>query len=179
MLRLMGTLWACCVTLSCSNDQGLDLTLVLRDDLNVYRAEPCTIPEHDQRGELCRIAFDEQVWRDEADRRAVVPARTLLVTYVEQGYGDFECGGGTVEDAWSFRADPAPPPDSDPYRLELDDGSIVVLVEDQGLEVSNFSVGCTDYSGTWRGVAGDLDERTGTFRVINDSVQIVLHLVED
>jgi hypothetical protein len=172
-------LLACCMTLSCSNDRRLDLTLVLRDDLAVYPSEPCAVPEDDPQGEVCRFAFDEQIWRDKSDRRAVVPARKLLVTYVAQGYGDFECGDRTVHDAWSFRADPLPPPDSDPFRLELDDGSVVVLSEAEGLEVSNFSDSCMDYSGKWRGVAGDLDERTGTFRMINDSVQIVLHLVEE
>ena len=179
MLCLTGALWACCMTLSCSNDPAFDVTLRLRDDLGQPPSEPCTIVELEPWSELCRFDFDEQVWRDKGGRRAVVPARTLLVTIVERGFGDFECGDRTVEDAWSYGVDPAPPPGSDPYRLEFDDGSVVVLLQDRGLHVRNFSDSCTDHSGTWRGVAGDLDERTGTFRVINNSVQIVMNLVEN
>ena len=86
-----------------------------------------------------------------------------------------------LENSWGFRTVPLPPPASDPYRLELDDGTVLVLLEEAGFEASPYPLtdNCTDYSGSWRGVAGDLDGYTGTFRTINDSVQITMHLVED
>jgi hypothetical protein len=180
-VRYLGALMACCVASSCSNDRRFELTLVLRDDLITYPSGPCTVPELGQQGDLCPFDFEEQVWRDEAGRRAVVPARKLMVTYVAQGQGDFECGGRTLENSWAWRADPAPPPESDPFRLELDDGSVLVLLEEEGEEASTLPLtdNCADYSGSWHGVAGDLDGHTGTFWTNNDSAQITMHLVED
>lgn len=171
ILCLTTALLAGCVNSSCSNDRGFDLTLRLRDDLqDLFQ---CTKLQP----EPCRIEFQEQIWRDEHGQRAVAPARNFTVTYVRQGHGDVECGNRTVEDTWSYLAEPAP--DSEPSQLELDDGSVLVLSEEEGLQASNLDDFCADYSGSWRGVAGELDERTGTFRMINDSVQIVLHLVEN
>lgn len=177
ILSIAAALLAYCVSPSCSNDGAFDLTLVLRDDLSVRPFESCTDPEFNRRGEPCLIYFEEQLWRDEAGRRAVVPARMLTVAYVEQGFGEFACGDRMVEDARSFLADPTP--GSAPFRLELEDGNVLELSEEEGLEVSNFRDVCVEYSGSWRGVAGEVQERTGSFRMINDSVQIVLHLVED
>ena len=178
ILCWMAVLAACCVASSCSNDRAFELTLILRDDL-VKPSEICA-PEPQPQGALCRFDFEEQVWRDEAGGNAVVPERKAMVTISEEVHGDYECGDRVFEDTWAVRAYPLPPPDSDPYRVELDDGSVLVLLEEEGLDVTfEFMNGCSDYSGTWRGVAGDLEDRTGTFRSINDTVQIRMHLVEN
>ena len=177
ILYLAAALSACCMNASCSNDQRFDLTLILRDDLIVVPSSACVDREINQHGGPCLIDFDEQLWRDQAGRPAVVPARRLTVEFVKQRFGDLECGGRTVRDAWGFLAHPLP--DSAPFRLELDDGSVLMLSEKQGSEASNFRDVCVEYSGSWRGVAGDLEGRAGSFTEIHDSVQIVLHVVED
>jgi hypothetical protein len=175
-LRLLVALMLCCVVSSCSKDESFELTLVLRDDLIV---EPSVCTEGPEGA--CRLDFPEQFWRDETGGRAVVPARTLMVAYEGLGYGDHECGDRTLVQSYGALAKPLPPPDSDPYRLEFDDGSVLVLLEKEGTEASPFPIvdKCADYSGSWRGVSGPLDGLTGTFRTVNDSVQITMHLVAD
>jgi len=167
-------LW--CVASSCSRDESFERTLVLRDDLVVYPSA-CT----DGPDGACRFEYPEEVWRDDTGGRAVAPARTLMVAFDDLGYGDHECGDRTLVRSWGFIAKPLPPPDSDPFRLEFEDGSVLVLLVKEGLEASPDPIvdNCADYSGSWRGVAGSLDGMTGTFRTVNDSVQITMHLVAD
>ena len=64
--------------------------------------------------------------------------------------------------------------------VQFDDGSTVTLHDEQAIAVFNDAeVGCSEGSGQWRGTAGSLVGRAGTYTMVYDSTQTVLHLVED
>jgi hypothetical protein len=95
-------------------------------------------------------------------------------------YGDFECAGRMMTDVWRSKFLAGTTGQSDPFQLMIGDGNVVELSLREGLDfIGRLYDECAESSGSWHGTSGDLDGRTGTFTLVGDSVQTVLHLVED
>ena len=71
-------------------------------------------------------------------------------------------------------------PDPTPGEVTFDDGGGLTLMPTSSLLVMDgYDVLCFEMTGHWQGTAGTLLDRSGTYRLVNDTVQTVLHLIED
>jgi hypothetical protein len=160
---------------SFASEDKLDLTLRVREMLD-FRA---TCVMSDPETEICIVSARERVWTDEADRHAVQRAYTVRYTTVDDGFSAIDYGGRTMPTGWWWEGELTDPSTTRPVRFEIDGGSTVALEPEQGVWAGGRTHECAAVAGRWSGTAGDLENRTGTFTMINDSLQSTLHLVED
>jgi|GEM_PF-5365832 len=130
----------------------------------------------------CVVSFERRDWVGADGRRATVPPHTEITYLPQHEFDNIECGGRQLIQRWWLKTRPELPAGDASFVLQIDDGNSLNLTRDVGLWVASGSTGvvdCFEGSGHWTGTAGDLLDRTGTFTILNDSVQTVLRLVED
>jgi hypothetical protein len=179
----VAVLLACSVPASCSDGSGVDLTMRLRDGIPPY---PVWCDTWDQGGTpvgesaTCRFESAELLWTDGGERQAIQPPGTYFLSILSEEFGAYECGGDTLKNVWRDQLHPITTPQSDPFQLVMDDGSMIELSHGGGFNVAGRALdACAEMWGSWRGTGGDFDNRTGTYTMVNDSIQTVLHLVEN
>src|SRR5262245_25396915 len=169
----------------CSNSHQLELTLRLRNGVGPSSLT-CSNTRGDPEGTtrsdsdvICRYDIQEQIWSDGMGRSAVEAEHSYadLEYNSEVDYGTTQCGGRTLTDVWYGRSEPYG--DQAPIVLRIDDGSTIELVWERTQWASGFTDSCSVATGSWRGTAGDRDKRHGTYTMVNDSLQTVLHVVEN
>jgi hypothetical protein len=181
---LVAVLFACVIPAACSSGGGFEMTVRVRDGIgpSPVRCQSWFLGRALLRGEpdLCKYEGAEQVWTDGGGRRVIQPAQTLFLSILAGDFGAFECGGRTITNVYRNELDVITIAESDPFQLLMEDGSVIELSFGEGFNAGGRALdSCTDVSGLWHGIAGDLDDRTGTYTLVNDSIQTVLHLVED
>jgi hypothetical protein len=69
----------------------------------------------------------------------------------------------------------------DEINVQTTDGSALELVPKAGLWATTprTTDRCFELWGTWRGVSGNLRGHTGTYTMVDDSIQTLLELIED
>jgi len=199
LLSRVGVLVACCLPLSCSHDDRVDLTLRVRDGYHSPELGPAgracfDVPEESQvvagAGSErhanpatwgCHFQYTERYWSDGSGQSATVPAYAATAYYTGTSYSTVECGGRSIASAWWWTLLPDRDPQSDSFKLQLADGTTAVLDPVSGLwaETAPADDACSEVTGTWRGIEGSLRDHHGSFTMINDSLQTTLHLAED
>jgi hypothetical protein len=171
--------------LSCGGDDEFALTLRTRDpDGALQWGDKCSDPFSDYAKRSgaplqCVSSVNEQRWVAEDGRRALSPAHTATIFFRAGTFGTVMCNEESAIKYW-FATSPEQPSEES-FDLEFDDGDAVTLHSQAGLwtlEVIGPPV-CSEVTGTWVGTAGEPKGRTGTYRMVYDSIQTVLHLVED
>jgi hypothetical protein len=128
----------------------------------------------------CRLRLQDQVWSNGAGRGVVVPAYTVTFEVVDHDdHGTAECGGRAVTGDSASSTAPGVISYRGSFHSDGDDASAVELAPQQGLWVGGFADACSEVTGSWRGIAGDLEHRAGTFTMITNSLQTELHLIEE
>ena len=169
---------ACCASASCSSSVSLDMTLRNREEMRAQVA--CAGGSFNGTKRTCRLRFQDQVWSNGAGRGVVVPAYTVTFEVVDHDYGTGECGGRAVTGDSASSTAPGVISDRGSFHSDGDDASAVELAPQQGLWVGGFAdKRAAEVTGSWRGIAGDLEHRAGTFTMITNSLQTELHLVEE
>jgi hypothetical protein len=182
---ILALLLAVSVPASCSDGSGFEMTVRARDGSDgfpVWCSDDTVLTPIGQ-PITCQFERAERVWNDGGERKAIQPARTYFLSFLNDpspALGEYECGGRTLTNVWRTELDPVTTDRSDPLQLVMDDGSSIELSLVGQLDVTGRTLdACQETWGTWHGTAGDLDGRTGTYTTVFDSVQTVLHLVED
>jgi hypothetical protein len=166
--------------------EKLDLTLRSRDRSDLWpRVSNCAAgsDENPPATWKCELAYDEHLWQTSDGRRAVSPSHTSIDRVSDLRFESISCGGQPPKRAFWYRsiATDEPAADVDQAQLRIYGGDTLVLHRTTGLwtmdQDGNFL--CFDISGTWHGTAGKMNGRTGTYTMVYDSVQTVLHRVED
>lgn len=147
---------------SCSRVEKFDVTLRVRD----YDGSSA-------------INVDRQ-WLAADGRHATSPADPgPFPADATFDFGDPECGGQSWPRHAFIVLGPAPASRDDSFELKIDDGNRLTLDPQTAVVASFDQIDCFEETGRWRGTAGDLRDHEGTFTVHYDSIQTVLHLVED
>ncbi len=97
-------------------------------------------------------------------------------------FGSVVCDGQQRVGHLFYEFDRELAPGEGSFELEIDDGNRLTLDPQTGVRVFDlydYENLCFEETGTWRGTAGELVDRTGTYSLRDDSIQIVLRLVED
>jgi hypothetical protein len=157
---------AASVLASCGGPDKLELTLRARDD------------------DGTSFINLERQWLAADGRHATSPPRSGDPDLHEQKFGDAECGGEKWLRRLISRSGPEMESAEDSFELKLDDGDSATLDPQMAVRVADAtgyqaSMSCFEETGRWRGTAGDLLNHEGAFTVHYDSIQTVLHLVED
>jgi hypothetical protein len=130
----------------------------------------------------CQRNYAERVWTSSDGQRAVSPAHVAfeLVSYISRD--TISCAGKPAVMAFWYQKMAANGATAENDQMLLEMGADVMLLQpDAGLWTVNIDgeYYCFDVTGRWRGTAGSLLRRTGTYTMVYDSIQTVLHLVED
>ena len=181
-LRLLATLAIAMSSIaSCGNPDKLDVTLRSRDGFAGDPPTGCTFwndETHADPTTECVNTTLERQWVDADGRRATSPTVTGRVYYFSSFLTDpVVCNGHplTVNEVWFKWRTPV-----GVVELRFDDGDAAALHDEQGMGVRHLDyVSCSEATGQWRGTAGSLLGRSGTYTSMYDSIQTVLHLVED
>jgi hypothetical protein len=150
---------------ACSSDSGLDRVLVSRDDRRWTG---------DCANGLCHIEVAGQTFQDERGAEAMV-ARALMTLHLEPiKESPVECGDVVIQ---------RPSLESSRNRNETDNG-VLMTFDDPGamLLIPESSIyvphRCYDEVGRWEGLDGSYSGRTGTYRLVDDSLQVELTLTD-
>lgn len=170
---------------SCGGGSGkLDLTLRSRDILSSDPPPGCPFyldQRHAETTTRCVLHRPELRWVAGDGQLATLLARTSEIYFSSTLHDPVDCNGHRPPGnftwfKWSSPTDS--PVDFD--RLTMYDGNELALYGDRGMAVHDgIEITCSESSGRWRGTAGKLLGHEGTYTRVYDSVQIVLHLVED
>jgi hypothetical protein len=163
---LVGVFWMAATALaSCGGAEKFELTLQARDDngspfINV-----------------------ERQWLADDGRHATSPANSgTFPVNTNFDFGNVECGGQKYVRRYFSALGPELASGDHAFELTIDDGNRLTLDPQRALDVIDGTTpeaACFEESGRWRGTAGDLQNRTGTFSLHYDTIQTVLRLVED
>lgn len=164
---------------SCGVGDKLDVTLRSRDRFgdplsgcNLWLDEP-----HAETTTECVDTALERQWVDADGRRATSPTASGSVYFSSMLTGPVVCNGHplTVDEAWfKWRAA------GRDIDMQFEDGDAMTLYDEQGMAVNHLDyISCSETTGRWRGTAGSLLGRAGTYTSVYDSIQTVLHLVEE
>lgn len=180
----------------CGDTQKFELTLHSRDGSGGATAGPCeyvAVPEAHTASldppfsptieggyASCVVQNAATTWIGPGVRRATTPARTQPSSITTVEYGAIDCAGQHHDLDFFSRWGTDLALGQDSWEVDLDDGRRLTLVARTGLVVSaGFNTPlCMEESGIWRGTAGDLLHRTGTYRLVYDTIQAVLQLQE-
>jgi hypothetical protein len=153
------------LVVSCGGADKFDLTLQARDDdgspfINI-----------------------ERQWLADDGRHATSGANSgTFPVNMNFDFGNVECGGQKyVRRYFSVLGSELASGDH-AFELTIDDGNRLRLDPQRALDVIDGTTpeaSCFEESGRWRGTAGDLQNRTGSFTIHYDSIQTVLRLIED
>ena len=128
----------------------------------------------------CSLFTRDRRWAAADGRRAISPVPNGTVYITAPVFGDVVCGGEEMAGRWWSKSGPELPAGDDSFELEIDDGNSLLLAQQTGVWASDYDeLLCFEGAGHWRGTAGELLDRTGTFTIRYDSIQTVLRLVED
>jgi hypothetical protein len=140
---------------------------------------PATAESPSRPGTRCNFQSSEQQWSGDDGRHAVVATPAVTLYFTVPTYGQIECGGGSIAGIWWYTLLPDRTPDAGVFEMQTDDGSTIALEMEEGVWASGELDSCVEMSGSWRGVAGNLRDRTGTYTIVDDSIESVLRIVED
>jgi hypothetical protein len=140
---------------------------------------PATPESPSRRGTRCSFQSSEHLWSGDDGRQAVVATRAVILYFTAPTYGQVNCGGRSIAGVWWYTLLPDRTPDAGVVEMLTDEGSTIALDMEEGVWASGALDRCSELSGTWRGIAGNLRNRTGTYTMVDDSVQSVLRIVED
>jgi hypothetical protein len=173
----------------CSEPDKFELTVRLRESFD-WAAPPAhcflnlavlasTAESPYGAAQLCFFAAGDHVWRGDDGSRAAVTTQAVTIYVTEATSSTVECAGRAVRGAWWVRLHPDTPRDEIEFKVETEDGTLE-LEPETGLWATTprETDRCMEMSGTWRGVEGTLLNRTGTYTMMDDSIQTVLELVE-
>jgi hypothetical protein len=165
-------------SVSCGDADKLDITMRSRDGFG----DPptgCTFwldELHAETTTECVATPLERQWVDADGRPATSPTATGPVYFSSYLRDPVVCNGHplTMDESWfKWSADGGD-------IVRFDDGDAVTLYDERAIAIVHLDyVICSEATGTWRGTAGSLLGRTGTYRMVYDSIQTVLHLIED
>jgi hypothetical protein len=163
----------------CSADrQPLRLTMRNREVFLSFRCDlSAGDPTHSTN---CRLSAAAQTWVA-ANGRATSMAFARLHSDALEGFGVVDCNDQQFPPTYWTRVDGPAEEGQQPLRIELDDGSAAAMSEQSIVAVWNQTGDrvCLETTGTWTGTAGKLQQRSGTYRMTNDTVQTLLRLTED
>jgi hypothetical protein len=172
------------VVASCGGSHRFGLTLLTREidgALNMT-CSPTNGPSGNHPPpdglELCALVFNELQWVTSDGGRAMTPAHTEH-TFTLYAFAGVVCGGKDLGQMERWESGPGLPADDDSFELRLADGNTLMLDQKTGLWGIFDEMKCYQTAGRWRGTAGRLKDRTGTFTILYDSIQIAIKLVED
>lgn len=129
---------------------------------------------------ICSTPVAERVFVSQDGQRAVSPAHVMTIEISNPIVRNIACGGQTYARLWGYDLRSEASPSDDEFELDTSEGSRLTLDPERGLWVAPGSgaISCAEMGGSWRGTSGDLRGHTGTFTMVYDSVQTVLHIVE-
>jgi hypothetical protein len=188
---LLGAL-ACGVTLLVSCDAVNKFQLTLRSrgfDGVAFATETPPCPQAEN---ACPANFSESSWVAADGRTAIALAHTTFFRADESPdvsesqrfddqyyYGNVACGGQDYKLRYYRKLDPKTRPNG-AFELDVDDGNRLTLKPQSVVSVEDGrDTLCFEEEGTWRGTAGEVRNKTGTFNLRYDSIETVLELVED
>ena len=151
-------------------DAGCILNIVQRRETPESPSRPAT---------RCSFQSSEQLWSGDDGRHAVVATPAVTLYFTVPTYGPVECGGRSIPGMWWFTLLPDRTPHAGVFEMQADEGSTIALEMEEGVWAGGALDSCVEMSGTWRGMAGNLRDRTGTYTWVDDSIQSVLRIVED
>jgi hypothetical protein len=183
-LQVIGALAA-----GCSEPERFELTVRLREPFDWAQPTPVCLlnivvlpatAETAGGAQRCSFEAAAHVWRGDDGSRAVVTTHATTIYLTIPTSSTVECAGRPIPGAWWVRLHPDERRDGGTFNVQTDEGSTLELHPETGLWATSprGTDRCFEMSGTWRGVAGELLSRTGTYTMIDDSIQTVLQLVE-
>jgi hypothetical protein len=129
----------------------------------------------------CEDTFEERRWVTSDGGRAITPAH-IEVRFVSDvvALTDVVCGGKGLGSLSGWESGPGLTAFDASFELRIDDGNTLMLDQQTGVWVDWVDVvECFETAGRWRGTAGQVRGRTGSFTIRYDSIQTVIKLVED
>jgi hypothetical protein len=155
---------------SCAENRGSDTVLVGRADF-LFEEEDTDLRGSDG-GELL---FGDHSLRSEDGATAILQATVLTTSIVEETVDEpCEQSGLRRQKALLFRY-PAGFGEQ-AHVIRFAGNAIVHLLPESGMWVE--SILCYDELGSWSGTSGAFEDRSGSYRMVSDSLQLTLVLTD-
>lgn len=128
----------------------------------------------------CALAYGARQWVGDGGRMAISRPHTETTSFTFNTFAAVVCAGRQLPPVFWTESTAVPTAGGEGIEFEFDDGNGVSLEPEHGLAAASYTdLECFEVTGRWRGTAGNLSNRTGSYTMTYNSIQTVLRLVED